>query len=169
MANDGPDREEWESVVAECVQRRQGDGPNSVRATLKLLATLLRRDQLPSSGRDYVAKVLEEVAEGRTILPSRPRPSKGLPMKVLADVEREMFKRGETRGSKEVYERIAHRRGLKLGSVQKSASIGRSALRETIARGIAAGDDRARLIKAVADALNLPVSVVERIAPEAHD
>jgi hypothetical protein len=123
------DREGAENMVAALIDEDQRNrNPKLIRATLGILASLLRQDRLPQSGREFVAGILAKIARGddpRSILPKNHHRVKGKnPVQVLSAVEIAKAKRGMQQADEDLYKSVGEKLGLKKpGSVKTRASI----------------------------------------------
>nr|WP_019857684.1 hypothetical protein [Mesorhizobium loti] len=131
--------------------------------TLKLLANFLRKDLLPKSGREFVADVLDNVAEGKgkSLLPPKHEIRTYSSIAVMVEVEKSIEKRGAVRANQDIFESVGIKLGFKPGTVKKDASKGRGHVREEIARYLKEGGDRKQIIGLMSQAIGLSEARIE--------
>ena len=123
----------WSSRVRVQIGSAEHD-PEWTRKLLGILADLLRKNQLPKSGREYLAAELEKIARGgdpRALLPPRRKRKKYSSDDVLVAVEREKMKRGQKRADRYIYDSVGRQFGIRGSTAAKEASISLSSIRRT--------------------------------------
>ena len=163
--DDELDRELNEGLVALLVQDFANEKPEQARATLGILASLLRFDRLPKSGRIYLADKLQAIADGgdptRILLPRNKKAPAVDPRKLLAEVLQE-----DTRGwgdMAQIHKRVGDRNGLDAGTVANLASKRRRDVRQGFAVAINHGFSRTMVIDELARRLDQPAEIVEML------
>jgi hypothetical protein len=138
--------------------------PESAKDTLKLLATLLRKDALPKAGRDFIAEQLEELARGGTVIPKRRKKHKTYTnIGLWAEVAREVEKSKPGHGDMgEIYKRVGARHDLKAASTIKEVSKGRGYLQRFYDENIATATPD-EVISALAKHLGVPVATLQKL------
>lgn len=160
------------NVVDDMLARLPSANRKETRSILGFFAALTRNGMLPESGRQYVADVLDALADddAAAILPQERKPRGPSNLQVMVATEREREKRGGIYG---VYEALGPRfgssktakgaDGLTPGTVKKMASLGRTHVRSVIRENIERGADRSTLIRTMAEILGISSGALERI------
>ena len=162
--DDEPDREINEGVVASLIQNFVNEKPEQARATLGLLASFLRFDRLPKSGRIYLADKLQAIADGgdptRILLPRNKKAPAVSPWTIFAEVLRE-----DSRGwgdMAEIHKRVGDRYGIDASTVANLASKGRRSVRQGFDVAIKVSP-RTMVIDELARRLDQPAEIVEML------
>jgi hypothetical protein len=111
------------------------DDFDAARMLLANLAGLLRADDLPASGREYLADLLDKIAQGADLselLPRKRKKKAYTPSEVLAAVEREKMKLRQERADRFIYDAVGRQFDIKGSTAAKEASIGLSHLRKLV-------------------------------------
>lgn len=167
MGADQADREDWEPIVAAYVSTRHSD-PADMRNTLKFLAMFLRKDNLPKSGREFLADWLEAIAAGgdpRSILPRTPRKPRAISsIKIMVAVEKEIERCGVERADEKIHERVGNRLKNKIGpgTVATRAAEGRARVRRAVAEEVSKGTKPEKVLDIMAKAIGLSKARIER-------
>jgi len=155
--------DDWESIVAELLADAETAKSRKVtKSTLLLLANLLDKNQLPPSGRIYVAGLLRMISEddADAVLPPNKKKKGISPVKIFAAVERRRSHYDNIHGPDGVHEAVARRLGIKASYVARQASIGRTFARKQLVAQIEAGTDKDEIIRLTAENLGLPTDSI---------
>lgn len=109
------------------------DNPDMARWLLWQMAGMLRDNQLPDSGRQYLADALEKIVQGGDLTALLPRNRKRkayTPGQILGAVEREKMKLGQERADRFIYDSVGRQFGIKGSTAAKEASVALSNLRK---------------------------------------
>jgi len=160
-------REVWGPMVEQFLVNARSSR-KEMRSTLGFLAQLLRKDQLPAVGREFIADWFEKIAAGANPgLPSQHKRTKFSPVAVFKMVELEKHKKGRRQANNDIYEAIGIRCGgrdpLKVDTVKTRASTGRSHVRKLMRGAVADGMPKAKVIELFERRLKLPAKVLEEL------